>query len=84
MLSDITGRTIEVVENPQNVGAVGAAAVIGVGLGIIKEIKEIKNFIPVIGVYTPNPALSAVYDKNYLVFKKLYKANKLLFKELNA
>ncbi|MFA5223253.1 MAG: FGGY-family carbohydrate kinase [Bacilli bacterium] len=84
MLSDITGRTIEVVENPQNVGAVGAAAVIGVGLGIIKDIKEIKNFIPVIGVYTPNPALSAVYDKNYLVFKKLYKANKLLFKELNT
>ena len=35
ILADITGRTIEVVESPQNVGAVGAAAVAAVGLGAI-------------------------------------------------
>ncbi len=84
MLADITGRTIEVVEKPQNVGAVGAAAVIGVGLGIIHDIKQIKNLIPVVGVYEPNGECKAIYDKNYSVFKKIYKANKHLFKELNG
>ena len=32
ILADLTGRTIETVASPQNVGAVGAAAVTGVGL----------------------------------------------------
>lgn len=84
ILADITGRTIEVVANPQNVGAVGAAAVIGVGLGLIKDISEIKNYIPVIGTYVPNPSNKVAYEKNYEVFKKLYRANKKLFAELNA
>lgn len=84
ILADITGRTIEVVANPQNVGAVGAAAVVGVGLGIIPNFAKIKDFIPVTGTYIPNLDNKAVYDKNYEVFKKLYKANKQLFAELNA
>ncbi|MFA5421973.1 MAG: FGGY-family carbohydrate kinase [Bacilli bacterium] len=84
MLADITGRTIEVVANPQNVGAVGAAAVIGVGLGVIKDFAEIKKYIPALGTCQPNLDNKAVYDKNYEVFKKMYKANKHLFTELNA
>ncbi|NCA97553.1 MAG: hypothetical protein EOM77_05240 [Bacteroidia bacterium] len=84
ILADITGRTIEVVAHPQNVGAVGAAAVIGVGLGLIKDISQIKDYIPVTATYVPNQANKEAYDKNYDVFKKLYKANKKLFAELNA
>lgn len=84
MLADITGRTIEVVANPQNVGAVGAAAVIGVGLGIISDFKKIKDYIPVINTYHPHSENKIVYDKNYIVFKKLYYASKKLFKMLNA
>ena len=33
ILADITGRTVQVVDSPQNVGAVGAAAVAAAGLG---------------------------------------------------
>ena len=33
ILADVTGCTIETVASPQNVGAVGAAAVMGVALG---------------------------------------------------
>ena len=84
MLADITGRTIEVVENPQNVGAVGAAAVIGVGLGVIEDIKQIKDYIPINDTYISNPQHKEAYDKNYFVFKKIYKSNKNLFKELNG
>ncbi|MCR4588632.1 MAG: FGGY-family carbohydrate kinase [Lachnospiraceae bacterium] len=83
ILADITGRTIEVVANPQNVGAVGAAAIVGVGLGIMKNIEEIASFIPAEKTFTPNPANREAYEKNYRVFKKLHKANAKCFKIMN-
>lgn len=84
ILSDITGRTIEVVAEPQDAGAVGAAAIVGVGLGKIASLGEVKKFLPVWRTFKPNPENTALYKKNYEVFKKLYKANKNLFKELNS
>ncbi len=76
ILSDITGRTVEVVENPQNVGSVGAAAVVGVGLGIIPNLDKVGDFIPVSGKFVPDMGQKAIYDKYYEVFKRLYGANK--------
>ena len=35
-------------------------------------------------IFTPGEADKEAYDKNYRLFKKLYKANKKLFKELNG
>ena len=83
ILADITGRTIETVDSPQNVGSVGAAAVMGVGLGIIDNLESVKSFIPAKKTFTPNAELKPVYDRNFSVFKKLYKANKELFTEVN-
>lgn len=76
ILADITGRTVETVENPQNVGSVGAAAITGYGLGLIESLDDVRKFIPASAVYEPNPDNRAVYDKNYEVFKTLYKLNK--------
>lgn len=84
MLADITGRTIETVASPQNVGAVGAAAVVGVGLGVIDDLSNVKDFIPAVAVYDPNPDNKAVYDKNYAAFRMLYKNNKKAFAILNG
>lgn len=83
ILADITGKTIETIEDPQNVGSVGAAAIMGVGLNIIPSLEKVKNFITVTGTYTPNPANKEVYDRQYQVFKKLYKSNKKNFHMLN-
>jgi xylulokinase len=84
ILADITGRTIETVASPQNVGAVGAAAVMGVALGIIGSIEEIGDFIPAVKTFTPDKAKRNAYDKNFTVFKKLYRFNKSNYKALNA
>lgn len=84
ILADITGHTVDVVGNPQNVGAVGAAALIGVGLGIIPNLESIKNYIPIDQVFVPDKTAKDVYDRNFEVFKKLYKSNKVNFKALNA
>ena len=84
ILADVTGRTIETVNRPQDVGAVGAAAIIGIGLGVIRDIAEVKSYVPAVKTYKPNKANKAVYDKNFEVFKTLYKNNKKAFKELNG
>ena len=82
MLADITGREIETVENPQNVGAVGAALIIGLGLGIIESFSAAKEMIRTNKKYTPNPLNKEAYDKNFRVFKNLYKSNKGNFQAL--
>ena len=82
MLADITGRTIETVASPQNVGSVGAAAVVAVGLGIIPSLDCVKDFIPATETYEPNMENHRKYDKYYQTFKKLHKANSKIYKEL--
>ena len=83
MLADITGRTIEVVDSPQNVGSVGAAAVCCVGLGILKDLEEAGSFIPAVKVFKPDPAAGELYEKNYQVFRQLHDANRKLFRQIN-
>ncbi len=84
ILSDILQRDIEVVDSPQNVGAVGAAACIAVGLGLIPDLEHVKTLIPAKHIYHPNKENKAVYDKNFTVFKNLYKCNKENFAILNG
>ena len=84
ILADITGRAVETVESPQNVGAVGAAAIVGVGLGVIGSLDAVRNFIPAVRTFRPDPAKKPAYDKTFSVFKKLWKANRNSFKILNA
>ena len=82
MLADITGKTIETVAYPQNVGAVGAAAVVAVGLGVIPSLESTNDFIEVTDIYKPDFEKHDKYEKYYQVFKRLYSANKKLYKEL--
>lgn len=84
LLADITGHRIEIVENPQNVGAIGAAAVVGVGLGEISGLGDVKRFIPVKYSFTPNEQNRKIHDRNYRVFKSLYHDNRKSFGLLNG
>ena len=84
MLSDITGFTIETVGNSQEVGAVGTALVVAVGIKKADVLELSRELIKTEQVYIPNPENKEVYDRNYKVFKKLYRANALNFRGLNA
>ena len=83
-LADITGRKIEVVAHPQNVGAVGAAAVIAVGLGLIPSPDTVRDFIPVAAAYEPDPAKTKAYAPYFTVFKRLYRDNRKSFRLLGG
>ncbi|MBR5968416.1 MAG: FGGY-family carbohydrate kinase [Lachnospiraceae bacterium] len=84
MLADITGRTIETVEMTKDVGAVGAALLVAVGQGKLKDLHEADKLVKVDSVYRPNRANREVYDRNYRVFKRLYESNKKNFRDLNG
>lgn len=83
IMADVTGRTIETVDSPQNTGAVGAAAVAAVGLGIIPELGEAKHLIPARKTFLPRRENREVYNRNFAVYKELYASNKKNFKNLN-
>ena len=79
MLSDITGRRIETVDSPQNVGSVGAAAVMAVGMGIIPSLEKVESFIRVDQTYEPNMENHQAYNRYYQIFRKLHQANSKLY-----
>lgn len=84
ILADVLGREIETVDHPQNSGAVGAAIVMAVGLGLIPDLTEAERLVTVKERYIPNPEHTAVYDRYFPVFKSLYYNNKEAFRLLNG
>lgn len=84
VLADITGKTIERVVHPENVGAMGAAAIVAYGLGMIPKFEDIKSMIPIQDKWTPNLKHKKIYDRNFTVFKNLYKSNQNNFAILNS
>ncbi len=83
ILSDAIGRVIEVVRHPQDVGSIGAAATVAVGLGVLSSLDEIPMIIKVEKTFRPDASKRPVYDRNYAVFKRLYKDNRESFEMLN-
>jgi len=83
MLADITGRTIETVDNPQEAGAVGTALVVAAGIRGADVLELARQLVKANHAYTPHPENREVYERNYKVFKKLYKANASNFREIN-
>ncbi len=83
ILADILGKRVETTAYPQNAGAMGAAALCGVGLGIIPSFHDVPRSIPTRATFTPNEENAAAYRKNYRVFKSLHAANKSSFALLN-
>lgn len=84
MMADITNHRIMVPEDPQNVGAAGAAIICALGLGYIGTVKDAKQLIRIRSTYTPDPEANEAYEQIFPVFKQLYKKNKGLFRQLNS
>ena len=84
MLADITGRTVETVENTKDTGSMGAALLVAVGSGVIGGFDDIDRLVPVKDRFVPDPDAGKVYDRNYSVFVQLYRNNKKNFAMLNT
>ena len=83
ILADVTGRKIETVNNTQEVGAIGTALVVAAGINGVDVLELAKKIVKADHIYVPDPKNKDVYERNYNVFKKLYKTNASNFRELN-
>lgn len=84
MLADITGRTVETVNNTQEVGAIGAALVVAAGIKGEDVLELSRRLVKANCAYVPNPENKEVYERNFRVFKNLYKSNAANYKLLNS
>ena len=84
MLADITGRTVETVNNTQEVGAIGAALVVAAGIKGEDVLELSRRLVKANCTYVPNPENKEAYERNFRVFKNLYKSNAANYKLLNS
>lgn len=83
ILSDVTGREIQAVENPQDAGALGAAYCVGVGLGEIQDFSQIKKSVRIRKSFNPETRAHSFYNEKYDTFLSIYDRVKGLCQCLN-
>lgn len=84
ILSDVLHKPVYTVDDPHNVGSVGAAAIIATGLGVFGSVEDIADSIIPTAAYVPLAQNSNVYNELFGTFQDLYKNNKKSFKKLNG
>lgn len=66
------------------VGAIGTALVVAAGIQGADVHELSRQFVRVKQTYIPDRRNKRAYERNYKVFKKLYKSNAAHFKALNG
>jgi xylulokinase len=83
ILADVLGVTIRQVRDPIQVNARGAALIGAVGLGLT-TFEAVGREADIAAVFQPRPENRAVYDEAYDTFLALYKANRDVYRRLDA
>ncbi len=81
MMADIMGTPVYRPANCRHSGAIGAAAIVAVGMGRV-GVNEVDQFVQVERTFEPDPERVAIYNEKYETWKKLYPALKDLFAEM--
>ena len=84
ILADVLDRPVQVVADPGNAAARGAAVLAGKSLGWYDGYLPARDFFPVAATYRPNRDHRAVYDELYALFTTLYPRLKDAFSGLAA
>jgi xylulokinase len=83
IVADVTEKRVERVANPQEAGAVGAAMIAAIRLGIYPDFPSLKQVIRVTDVFEPQVCNAEIYDRLYKGYRKLYKALRKLYRNVN-
>ncbi|WP_084219897.1 xylulokinase [Spirillospora albida] len=79
--ADVLGRTIERVADPVYANLRGQAVFAGLALGAVRR-EDVRTRID--GVFTPDPAARAEYERLYREFPRLYRGQRRMFRRLAA
>ena len=83
IIADVTGRRVETVANPQEAGAVGAALLAGIGLGLYPDFAALKKVVRVEHEFEPQAGNAEVYDVLYRAYRRIYSSLRGLYREVN-
>jgi xylulokinase len=83
IIADITDCKLEVLPNPRERLAVGAALVAAIGLGVYPDFEAIKPVVSVEHVIEPDGMHSQTYDELYDAYRRVYPALRGLYHDLN-
>jgi len=83
IIADVTGRRVETVANPQEAGAVGAALLAGIGLGLYPDFESLKKVVRVERKFEPQAGNAEVYDVLYRAYRRIYSSLRGLYREVN-
>ncbi len=72
IISDITGRKMNVVSNHLEAGAAGAALAVAVGMGVYSSMDEVDRLVEIKRVVEPQATDQHRYDDLYHVYRDIY------------
>jgi xylulokinase len=81
--ADVLGRTLQRVAEPLHASLRGAGIWAGLALGAL-GFDAVSGVVPIDAVFEPNKTDTAVYDRLYGEFPKLYRSQKPMFARLNS
>lgn len=84
IIADVLGRTIEIVDRPQDAAAMGAAAIAFTGLGAWPSLATIGEHTGVHHVVTPDAERARRYDAGSRRFRAMYQALRPIMHDLHA
>ncbi len=83
IIADVTGKRVEKVANPQEAGAVGAAFIAAIGLGIYPDFQTLKKVVRVTRTFEPKAENAEIYSELFDAYKKVYGALRGIHRQLN-
>jgi xylulokinase len=83
IIADVTGCKLEILPDPRERLAVGAALVAAIGLNIYPSFEALKSLVPVEVVIEPDSSHQDIYDRQYAAYQRIYPALRDLYHDLN-
>lgn len=80
IMADVCEREIVTVSNSRHAGAMGAAMIALVGSGRVKNFSMVKDLIVEEKVFIPNTSNQEIYTQALMIYKRIYKDLKNLYK----
>ena len=84
ILADVLQVQVEVPHRPREAGALGAAMIALIGLGVIKDAAGIDELIPTAKTYVPKSEYSKLYRDRFEHYISIFSRNQKIFRGLNS
>jgi xylulokinase len=83
IISDISGRALDIVEHPQEAGAMGTALTVAVGMGIYPNMEAVDQVIKIRRRVEPQTSWQDRYDDLYGEYRAMYDSLAPIFRRLH-